>query len=67
MKAEFEDRVIALAEKLELTNAQVIPRMVSLLMSLIHSVTKEPHERRQLVDQIHETMTRKLVIEGRKQ
>ena len=67
MKAEFEDRVIALADKFELTNAQVIPRMVSMLMSLIHSVTKEPHECRQLVDQIHETMTRKLVIEGRKQ
>ena len=63
-KDQFYDGVIALMDKLEMSTEQSIQPIVSILLGMLDAVTKEPSVRRLLVDQVYETLTRKLVTEG---
>lgn len=63
-REEFESGIIHLMDKLEMTSAQTVPVMISMLMSMIDTVTQVPAERKAIIDQVHETLTRKLITEG---
>lgn len=63
-KDQFYDGVVALMDKLGMSTEQTIQPLLSVLMGALDVVTDDPSLRRRLVDQVYETMTRKLVTEG---
>lgn len=63
-KDQFYDGIVALMDKLGMSTEQAIQPLLSVLMGALDVVTDDPSLRRRLVDQVYETMTRKLVTEG---